>query len=190
MCKRTSTDDWLLRLLGVSSAVPEFLVFAVVLTAIAVLIGLGYGIHALRLMRDQLNHNHASLRLAALNLLEPSVTIAILLTVGFATVAFNSSEVSPLLLIAGIPLTAMLLAPLLNARAAQPLRGILVMYGVLRWVNTVAFWAVGVAALSDSSSNDKAALAGLLMCSGIVILFVSVAHIASSLNSSQVAPKS
>ena len=52
--------------------VMELLLFAVALTAIGVLIGLGYGVHALRLMSA--NPNRLSLRLAALNLLEPSVT--------------------------------------------------------------------------------------------------------------------
>ena len=144
----------------------ELLVLSVALTAIAVLVSFGYGIYALRL--------------AALNLLEPTVTIAVL-GGAIALLGSNDDSAAVVLLIAGIPLTSMLLAPLLNPRAAQPLRSILIMYGVLRWVNTVAFWAMGAATLQDSSSNDKAALAGMLICSGLAILFVSVGHIASSL---------
>ena len=160
---------------------------ALALTAIAVLVGFGYGIYALRLMPT--SADRSSVLLAALNLFEPSVTIAVIVSIGFSTSVSNPSDAVPLLLVAGIPMTAMLLAPLVT-RAESPLHRMIAVYGALRWVNTVAFWVMGVAALSEISSNTTSTLAGLLMCSGIVILFVSVAQIASSLNGSRVAQKS
>lgn len=160
----------------------ELLVLAVVLTAIAVLLGFGYGIYALRLMPA--SPNRSSLRLAALNLLEPSVTMSILLVVGMATNTFNSSETVPLLLLAALPLTALLLAPLL-ARVKSPLQRVVAVYGCLRWLNTVALWVGGL--LGDNSNPDetRVALIVALIVSGILILMLSVVQIGSSLETTK-----
>ena len=160
----------------------ELLVLAAILTAIAVLVGFGYGIYALRLMPA--SANRSSLRFAALNLLEPSVTISTLLAVGVATDAFNSDEISPWLLLAGVPLTVMLLAPLFTLRAASPLHRVIAMYGVLRWVSTAALWTAGLTGGNELSSGDtRIGLLIALFVFGLCVLIASVLHIGSSLES-------
>ena len=158
----------------------ELLILAVALTAIAVLVSFGYGIHALRLMRDQ--PNNSTLRLAALNLLEPSVTIGTLLLVFAATNAGNSSGDAPALLyVPAIPLTVMLFAPLFT-RAESSLHGVIAVYGGLRWVNTVAIWVVLVTGGNGSSDENRVAWMVALIAIGILILWVGLLHIGSSLN--------
>ena len=162
----------------------ELLILAVALTAIGVLIGFGYGIYALRMMGDQ--PNPSTLRLAALNLLEPSATIGTLLVIGLATDAFNSSQVSPLLLIVGTPLTVMLLAPLFT-RAEQPLHRIVVVYGLLRWINTIVLWLIGMTAGDQFiGSETHIILLVALFISGLCILSASVLHIGSSLEGAKI----
>ena len=157
----------------------ELLVLAVVLTAIAVLVSFGYGIYALRLMRS--HADHTGLRLAALNLLEPSATIGTMLALGLATDAFNSRESAPpFLLLAAVPLTLMLLAPI-KTRAESALHRAVAVYGGLRWINTIAFWGVGITALENTSSQEAFVLAAVLIGSGLLILVTSVIHIGSSL---------
>ncbi len=161
----------------------ELLVLAVALTAIAVLVGFGYGVHALRLMRAQLDRS--TLRLAALNLLEPSATIGTLLAIFVATDAANSGESAPLLLYtAAIPLTVMLLAPLVT-RAESSLHGVIAVYGGLRWVNTVAIWVVLVTGGNGSGDENRIAWMVALIAIGILILWASVFHIGSSLETAK-----
>ena len=163
----------------------ELLVLAAILTAIAVLVGFGYGIYALRLIPT--SANRSSLRLAALNLLEPSATIGTLLAVGVATDAFNSDEISPWLLLAGVPLTVMLLAPLFTRGAASPLHRVIAVYGTLRWVCTVALWAIALTSNRQLLSDDtRILLAVALFTSGLCILIASVLHIGSSLKGERI----
>ena len=58
-------------------------------------------------------------------------------------------------------------------------------YGILRWLNTVAVWIIEGMALSQTSSNDLMMLAGALIISGTLILCLSVTHLASSLSDFQ-----
>ena len=159
------------------------LILAVALTAIAVLVSFGYGIHALRLMRDQ--PDRLTLRLAALNLLEPSVTIGTLLVIFVATDAFNSSGYATLLLyVPAIPLTVMLLAPLIT-RAESALHRVIAMYGCLRWGNTVALWIFGLTSGAGSPDDARLAVIATLIVVGLGLLIVSVVHIGSSLEAAQ-----
>ena len=164
---------------GYTFTMSEWMILAVVLTAIAALVGFGYGIHALRLMRDQ--SNRKALRLAALNLLEPSVTIGTLLVIFVATDASNSSEAAQLLpLMAGFPLTVMLLAPLFATR--EPLQRVVLVYGLLRWANTVALWVIGLTSSAQQGSDEtRILLAVALIFLGLLMLIASVLHIGSSL---------
>ncbi len=162
----------------------ELMILAVALTAIAVLVAFGYGLHALRMIRDQ--PDRKTLRLAALNLLEPSVTIGTWLTIFMATNAPNSSQAAQLLpLIAGVPLTVMLLAPIVT-RAESTLHRRIAVYGCLRWLNTVALWGVMIG--GKSGDDLRVALVCTLIVIGVVILWASVLHIGSSLESAKTQP--
>jgi hypothetical protein len=156
------------------------------ITGIAVLAGFGFGLRALVLAKS--NPETSSLNLMALNLLEPGVTMTVLFAV-FTAGGMHASEESTFLLptIGAIPLTWMLLAPLWT-RITHPIRGTLIAYGLLRWLNTVAFWIAGAMALTQTSSNDLLMLASGLIVSGTLILCLSVTHLASSLSDFQVKP--
>jgi hypothetical protein len=159
----------------------ELVTIAVVVTAVAVLTGFGFGLRALHLAKT--HSEAASLRLIALNLLEPSVTVGVLFVVFAIAGGFDAPDDSGLILmplLAGVPLTAMLLAPLWTS-ITSPIRATLVVYGLLRWINTVALWASGVLTLSHVSSNDWVNLASTLILSGTLILCLSITHLASSL---------
>lgn len=161
----------------------ELLILAVALTAIAVLVSFGYGLYALRPMRSQ--PDRSTLRLAALNLLEPSVTIGTLLAIFTTTDALNSGGETQLLpLIAGIPLTAMLLAPMVT-RAESALHRVIAVYGCLRWLNTIALWVVGLTGGGGSPDNTCVAVIGTLIVVGLGLLIVSVVHIGSSLEAAK-----
>jgi hypothetical protein len=160
----------------------ELVTIAVVVTAVAVLTSFGFGFRALHLAKT--HSEAASLRLIALNLLEPSVTVGVLFVVFAIAGGLDATDDSGLLLmplLAGVPLTAMLLAPLWT-RIANPIRSTLIVYGVLRWINTLALWASGVLTLNHVSSNDWVNLAAGLILSGTLILCLSVSHLASSLS--------
>ena len=95
-----------------------------------------------------------------------------------------SSDLFALLVFGFIPLTWMLLAPLWT-KAAHPIRQTLVVYGLLRWFNTVVGWVIGIMFLSQPPTNNLATLAGSLIVFGTLILCANVAHFASSLSGFQ-----
>ena len=83
-------------------------------------------------------------------------------------------------------------------RISHSLRGALIAYGLLRWLNTIAFWYFCIQILNASSSNGLAilitkllasgTLAAYLTVSGTLILCVCVTHLAVSLGRFQVKP--
>ena len=167
------------------------LVLALLSSVIAVFVGLSHGLNAMRAMRD--HPNGPSLRLTALNLLEPSVTII----AGYAVVALfalignvnvdNAASLNPNTaffiapLIAGIPLSLMLLAPLFTPHTL-PFRNAIATWGSLRWVNTVSLWimlelAFSPAATVNSEGDEWVGLlliALALVASGVTILWLSI----------------
>jgi hypothetical protein len=163
----------------------DLLIACMVVTGIAVLAGFAFGVRALALSKT---HSEASsLKLIALNLLEPGVTM-IVLFVAFVVMGGEDllDEMNFLLPTIGlIPLIWMLLAPLWT-RVRHPICGALIAYGLLRWLNTVAFWYFGIRALTENQSNDLATLAAGLIVSGTLLLCVSLTHLASSLSDFQV----
>jgi hypothetical protein len=163
----------------------EILIIALVVTGIAVIAGLVFGLRALALAKT--HPEASSLNLIALNLLEPGATMAMLFVVFMATGGMHSSDEAIFILpvLAAIPLTWMLLAPLWT-KAAHPIRGTIMVYGILRWLNTVAGWIIGGMALSQISSNELAMLAGGLIVLGTFLLCLSVTHLASSLSGFQI----
>ena len=164
-------------------AMSELMILAVALTAFAAIGGLVYGIRAVQL--SQHHSNRFTLRLAALNLLEPSVTISVFFAVGFATNAFNSSEMDLLPLAAGLPLTVMLLAPLVT-RVKSPLQRVIAVYGLLRWLNTIALAVIALTAGDQFISDDTRLMLGIaLIALGLVLLIASVLHIGSSLEAAK-----
>ena len=177
------SPDAVLPFVVLTIGVPILLVSGAVLA----FIGLFYGLIALRAMRDR--RISSSLRLVALYLLEPSVTVTTLvaLLMGAGSVS-NTLGLSPQTilfiapLIAGIPLSLMLLAPLF-APATTPFRNAIAFWGVLRWANTVALWlllllmqALGM----NTVSNDEIPflmIAAALGASVVVILWLSILKI-------------
>jgi hypothetical protein len=160
----------------------ELVTIAVPVTAIAALTGFGFGLRALHLAKTRAQAS--SLRLIALNLLEPSVTIGVLsgvFAIAGGLEAPDETWLTLMPLLAGVPLTLMLLAPLWT-RLAHPIRTTLIVYGLLRWLNTVAFWASGALTLSQISNNGWVNLASGLILSGTLILCLSIMHLASSLS--------
>jgi hypothetical protein len=162
--------------------VEQTVIICVFVTGIAVLAGFGFGVRALALARS--NPETSSLNLMALNLLEPGVTLTISFVIfavmgGMMDLKDETIVVVPA--IALISLTWMLLASLWT-RVTHPIRGTLIAYGLLRWLNTVAFWIAGAMALTQTSSNDLLMLASGLIVSGTLILCLSVTHLASSLS--------
>jgi hypothetical protein len=158
----------------------DLLIACMVVTGIAVIAGFAFGLRALALSKT--HPETSSLKLIALNLLEPGVTMLVLF-VAFVVMGSEDllDEMNFLLPAIGlIPLTWMLLAPLWT-RVTHPIRGALIGYGLLRWLNTVAFWYFGIRALTESQSNDLATLAAGLIVSGTLLLCVSLTHLASSL---------
>jgi hypothetical protein len=175
----------------------ELLFGCVVMTGIAVLAGLVFGVRALALTRT---HSEASsLKLIALNLLEPGVTMLVLFVGSIISdlMGLKGGAIFVVPAIALIPLTWMLLAPLWT-RISHSLRGALITYGLLRWLNTIAFWYFCVQILNASSSNGLATLitkllssgtlAAYLTFSGTLILCVSVTHLAVGLSNFRVKP--
>jgi uncharacterized membrane protein YidH (DUF202 family) len=161
-------------------------IICVFVTGIAVLAGFGFGLRALSLAKTHLEAS--SLKLMAWNLIEPSVTLAIsfvILAIMGGMLDLKDETIFVVPAIALISLTWMLLAPLWT-KTTHPIRGIIIMYGVLRWLNTVAFWIVGAMALTQTSSNDLLMLASGLIVFGTIILCLSVTHLASSLSDFQV----
>ena len=162
------------------------LVLAVLLLLIPVLAGLGYGLSALRTTRD--HPNAPSLRLAGLNLLEPSVTIAVglvslaVFALGASGIFFTGSGINSLPialvtpLIAGFPLSLMLLAPFF-ASPTLPFRNEIVMWGRWRWINTVLLWITCVLAASSDTFGIGIVGMFVMVISGIVILWVSILKI-------------
>lgn len=153
---------------------------------ILVFVGLRHGLGALRAVRG--HPNGPSLRLAALNLLEPSVTISLCLT--FVTLfAFSGATsfdnaaglnlqaivyITPL--IAAIPLSLMLLAPLF-APATLPSRDTIARWGGLRFINTVLLWMAALGTVFQTVSGWGSWLlivVATLMLSGMVILWLSI----------------
>jgi hypothetical protein len=167
--------------------VEQAVIICVFVTGVAVLAGFGFGLRALALAKS--NPETSSLKLVALNLLEPSVTMTVLFAVFTAAGGMHASDESIFVLpvIGAVPFTWMLLEPLWT-RITHPIRGTLIAYGLLRWLNTVAFWIAGSMALTQTSSNDLVMLASALIVSGTIILCLSVTHLASSLSDFQVKP--
>jgi hypothetical protein len=93
----------------------------------------------------------------------------------------NGSELV-IAVLGAIPLTTMLLAPIVNSvdEKYQGFRKTLIVYGVLRWSNTIAFWIVGSQALSNSKSDGWVQASLFFIASGTCILCISVVQIASS----------
>jgi hypothetical protein len=151
-----------------------------VVTGMAVFAGLGFGLRALSLAKT--HPQASSLKLVALNLLEPSVTMMVLFVVFVAAGGMQAEDESIFVLpvIGAVPFTWMLLAPIWT-RVTHPIRTTVMVYGVLRWLNTVAFWMAGVMALK-TSNNDLVMLASVLIVSGTLILCLSATHLASSLS--------
>jgi hypothetical protein len=147
-----------------------FLIIALLVTVVAVIVAFVLGMTALSLAGG--HAESSSLKLIALNLLEPGVTIFVL----FAAISASRATSSPLMaiLISGIPLTLMLLAPLF-VQARHPIRVTLITYGLLRWANTVAMWVF-------LKIIESQTLAGVFVLSGTVLLCVNISRLASSLN--------
>ncbi len=145
---------------------------SLVLTILATLIGFGFCLRAFALANQQTQANN--LRLAAANLVEPLITISILL-LGFLFTNGTGSEKS-VLLVAGVPLTLLLLAPLVVG--VQAGRGLLIFYGVARWLNTIALWWLASGSVNFRGSADVGfAFIGF----GTLLLCLSVFHIAATL---------
>jgi hypothetical protein len=168
-----------------------------VVTGIAVIAGLVFGVRALALART---HSEASsLRLMAQNLLEPGVTMLVLFAVFVIgdVMGLKGGAIFVVPAIGLIPLTWMLLAPLW-IRILHSFRGALITYGLLRWLNTIAFWYFCIQILYASSSNGLAmlitkllssgTLAAYLAISGTLILCVSVTHLAVGLSNFRIKP--
>jgi hypothetical protein len=164
--------------------VEQAVIICVFVTGIAVLAGLGFGLRALALAKS--SPEASGLKLVAWNLLEPSVTMTVLFMVFMAAGGMHTSDESIFVLpvIGAIPFTWMLLAPLWT-QITQPIRALLIVYGLLRWLNTVAFWIAAAMALSKISSNDFVMLASGLIVSGTLILCLSVTHLALGLSNFQ-----
>jgi hypothetical protein len=173
-----------------------------VMTGIALLAGVVFGVRALVLARTHLEASSLkliALNLIALNLLEPGVTMLVLFVGSVISEAMDlkGGAIFVVPAIALIPLTWMLLAPLWT-RISHSLRGALITYGLLRWINTVTFWYFCVQILSASSSSGLAmlitkllssgTLAAYLTISGTLILCVSVTHLAVGLGHFRVKP--
>ena len=164
----------------------DILVVALVVTGIAVLAGIVFGLRALALAKT--HPESPSLKLIALNLLEPSVTLTTMLAafmLAGGTSAATDESIFLLPVLALVPLTWMLLAPLWT-KLAHPIRRTLVVYGLMRWLNTVVGLIIGIMALSQTSSDNLATLAGALIVFGTLILCVNVAHFVSSLSDFQI----
>ena len=60
---------------------------------------------------------------------------------------------------------------------------VIAVYGCLHWLNTIAFWGVGVAALGSAIGQGTRALdlAGVLIGIGLLILVASIVQFASDL---------
>ena len=139
-----------------------------------VLIGLVHGLSALRAMRD--HPNGPSLRLVALNLLEPSVTTVMPLTF---MVVVSGVEITLLRfficpLISVISSSLMLLAPFFTP-ATLPLRNTIATWGRLRWINTVFLWIAVLLSfpLGGVFAPEFQIAAFILSVSGVVILWRS-----------------
>jgi hypothetical protein len=63
----------------------------------------------------------------------------------------------------------------------DPVRGALITYGLLRWLNTIVFWYFGIRALTENQSNDLAMIAAYLIVAGTLVLCVSLTHLAVTL---------
>jgi hypothetical protein len=146
-----------------------FLIIALLVTVVAVLVAFVLAVTALSLANG--HAEASSLKLIALNLLEPGVTIFVL----FAAIGVSQAANRPVIvfLVSGIPLTLMLLAPLF-VQARHPIRVTLIIYGLLRWANTVAMWVFRII--------ESQTLAGVFVLSGTMLLCVNISRLASSLN--------
>ncbi len=179
--------------------------FALPVTVVAVLVALWHGTAALNLADG---HTEASsLKLIALNLLEPVVTILIVIVSAlvFKQVHPKITDVAGniitdtvgdilTLLPPALPLTLMLLTPLF-VRVQPPLRSTLIAYGLLRWTNTIALWGINLMRIWELQTpkpnggngphpwlDTLETIEGTLILSGTLILCLSVAHLASSLS--------
>ena len=169
---------------------PTIITFAIVIPAIVVAsfasVGLVHGLSALRAMRG--HHNAPSLRLVALNLLEPSVMI--ILSIAFLGLPYalpfasennfvwSSENIFVWSMVAVILQSLMLLAPSF-ALPTLPFRDTIATWGRLRWINAVLLWAVVY--LLYSSAGEFQNVGYILLASGIVILWLSINKILSIL---------
>jgi hypothetical protein len=165
-------------------------------TAIAVLIAIVRGSDALSLGFSDNHPDASSLKLIAANLLEPSVTILILLLSN--RIFFIEDGIGLGVVLCAVPLTLMLLAPLF-IRVKHPIHLTLMIYGLLRWANSSAIWifiglrgvVLNEAKLSVSdiirtnkmnqSDQIEMIVSGLILL-GTFILCISVYHLTSSLD--------
>ncbi len=179
--------------------------FALLVTVVAVLVAVWYGTTALNLADG---HTEASsLKLIASNLLEPVATILIVIVSvpvfkqvhpQITDIAGNiiTDTVGDILTLLppALPLTLMLLAPLF-VRVQPPLRSTLIVYGLLRWTNTIALWGINLMRIWELQTpkpdggngphprlDALETIEGTLILSGTLILCLSVAHLASSLS--------
>ena len=149
--------------------------------AILAVIGLVQGLSALRNTRD--HPNRLSLRLAALNLLEPSVTIALTLAL-YGVLRIFGSGLPEIAVYVGIGLVVwilpsfMLLAPFL-APATLPFRNEIATWGRLRWISLVSLWGwIAIFFISLQSGNNSGVVAAVvfiaLVAAGVVLMQLSL----------------
>jgi hypothetical protein len=175
---------------------------ALIATVVAVLSAMLFGFRALAASSN--GHPQAvNLGLLADNLLEPMVTILIIIVsvsifqqahpritdVPGNTIRDTLGDILELLPPA-IPLTLMLLKPLF-VRVRPPLRITLLTYGLLRWANTIAMWTINLLRRWELQApqvnggngphpwlNQLETIEGTLIVSGTLILCLSVTHLA------------
>ena len=168
---------------------PSIITWAIVILAVIIAvasfasIGLVHGLNALRAMRG--HSNAPSLRLAALNLLEPSVMIILGLTFVAISYAFPFAGVNILVwsAVAVILQSLMLLAPLF-APATLPFRNAIAVWGGLRWINALLLWAAVYLSRSEFQN-----VIYVLLVTGIAIWWLSVNKIVAILRELRVVKK-
>ena len=171
------------------------LVFCVlIVTVMAVFFGLWLGIRTLSLAVG--HPDSSSLKLMACNLLEPCVTLFVLFLVSSLLQGSYGTgyDPFPVVLLSSVPLSLMLLAPLV-VRTGHPIRVTLIVYGLLRWANTVAIWIfslmLSTLRLQKGFGNDVLLrgkihqielITPILILVGTVLLCVNFLHLLEALD--------
>ncbi len=131
------------------------------------------------------NPNAASLRLVALNLLEPSVMI--ILSLAFVAlpyaVPFASENVFVWAAVAVILQSLMLLAPLF-APITLPFRNTIAIWGGLRWIHAMLLWTAVYLSRIEFQN-----VVYILLVTGIAILWLSFNQIVPILRELQTVKK-